>query len=160
MNKLLSLENIPETVSSLHDQQKKIVLVGGGFDILHRGHLTFLSKAKKQADILVVLLESDETIRKHKGDKRPVNIQAHRASVLAALPAVDFIVLLPHCLTDQEYDDIVLIVKPAIIATTKGDPGRRHKERQVGFLHAEVVDVTPRLSDFASSFLAEKITDL
>ena len=63
----------------------KIVLVGGCFDILHLGHVVFLEKAKKEGDVLVVLLESDEKVRFLKGKGRPVHTQSERAEILSAL---------------------------------------------------------------------------
>ena len=68
---------------------KNIVLVGGCFDIVHLGHLIFLEKAKAKGDILIVLLESDENIRKNKGQNRPINNQEDRALFLSKLKMVD-----------------------------------------------------------------------
>jgi rfaE bifunctional protein nucleotidyltransferase chain/domain len=160
MNKLLTLKNLMEIARTLHGQNKRIILVGGGFDILHQGHLTFLNEAKKYGDSLIVLLESDATLRALKGPNRPINPQNARATILAALPTVDHVICLTRRLTNEEYDAVVLQVKPAIIATTKGDPGRQHKERQASMINATVVDVIERLPAYASSFLAEKITEL
>jgi D-beta-D-heptose 7-phosphate kinase/D-beta-D-heptose 1-phosphate adenosyltransferase len=72
---------------------KKVVFTNGAFDILHAGHVTYLEFARKQGDALVVGLNSDASIRRYKGEKRPVNPQADRAKVLAALECVDYVVL-------------------------------------------------------------------
>jgi rfaE bifunctional protein nucleotidyltransferase chain/domain len=160
MNKILSLDDISETAKELHEHGKTIVLVGGGFDILHRGHITFLESANREGDVLFVLLESDESLKAHKGKSRPVNTQADRAKILASLLSVDYIIPLTGILSSAEYDTIVLRIKPAIIATTKGDPGRIHKERQAQLIGGVVKDVTDRLPDYASSRLAENITEL
>ena len=158
MQKILSFDDPTKIAENLHSQDKKIVLVGGCFDILHQGHIKFLEAAKKQGDILIVLVESDTSVRKKKGPGRPVNSQAVRASILAALPSVDYVLVLPLLKTDQEYDAVVLQLKPAIIATTKGDPGRTHLERQAKRIGgATVIDVIDRLPEYASSSLAEKL---
>jgi FAD synthetase len=160
MNKILKLTELQETTQSLHDLNKRIVLVGGCFDILHQGHIRFLDAAKKQGDVVILMLESDAAIRKRKGSGRPVNTQAHRASILAALASVDLILLLPDHMTDAQYDTVVLVIKPAIIATTKGDAGRNHKERQAARVDADVIDVIERLPAFASSALAQKLSKI
>lgn len=77
----------------LHKQGKKIVFTNGCFDVLHVGHISYLAKAKEFGDVLVVGLNRDRSIRAIKGPKRPINPEKARAHVLAALQAVDFIVL-------------------------------------------------------------------
>ena len=82
---------------SLRDQLnaagKKLVFTNGSFDILHRGHVTYLEFARSQGDALVVGLNSDASVRRYKGPTRPVNGQEDRALVLAALRAVDAVVI-------------------------------------------------------------------
>ena len=82
---------------SLRDQLdaagKKLVFTNGSFDILHRGHVTYLEFARSQGDALVVGLNSDASVRRYKGPTRPVNGQQDRALVLAALRAVDAVVI-------------------------------------------------------------------
>lgn len=157
MKKIVTLEELPNVTKELQSRGKRIILAGGCFDILHKGHIAFLEKAKERGDTLIILLESDASIRKSKGEGKPVHTQKTRSAILASLAAVDYIVLLP-VMTHDEYDKVVLIVKPAIIATTKGDPGKKHKERQAELVNAEVVDVIERLPDFASSELSKRIT--
>jgi rfaE bifunctional protein nucleotidyltransferase chain/domain len=102
------------------------VLVGGCFDLLHKGHISFLKKAKKAGDKLVVLLESDEKIKKLKGESRPVQIQEVRAKALSGLGFVDEIIKLPFMDSDKDYDELVKKIKPDIIAVTEGYPGIAH----------------------------------
>lgn len=154
MSNILNIHEGIETANKLRQEKKHIVLAGGCFDILHIGHITFLEEAKKKADFLVVLLESDEAVRKNKEDGRPIQKQEDRARILSSLRFVDYVVLLPNALNDKEYDHLVKAIKPAIIATTKGDPQRQHKERQGKAIHARVVDVTERIPDTSSSRMA------
>ena len=72
---------------------KSVVFTNGCFDILHAGHVRYLTEAKKLGDILVVGLNSDESVRKLKGAGRPVNPEEDRAEVLAGLRAVDHVVV-------------------------------------------------------------------
>ncbi|MFJ6456997.1 D-glycero-beta-D-manno-heptose 1-phosphate adenylyltransferase [Paenarthrobacter sp. NPDC091669] len=70
---------------------KRIVLTNGCFDVLHRGHTRYLNQAKQLGDVLVVALNSDSSVRKLKGPDRPVNHEADRAAVIAALSCVDHV---------------------------------------------------------------------
>ena len=72
---------------------KKIVFTNGAFDILHAGHVDYLNFAREQGDVLVVGLNSDASVKRYKGDKRPINNQDDRARVLAGLECVDFVVI-------------------------------------------------------------------
>src|SRR5690625_584523 len=85
-------ELLPEALREARDQGKRIVFTNGCFDILHRGHVTYLSKAKSLGDVLVVAVNSDEQVRDQKGPGRPINSLEDRMSVLAGLSCVDFVV--------------------------------------------------------------------
>lgn len=72
-------------------KRKKVVFTNGCFDLLHKGHITYLEKARTQGDILVVGLNSDESVKRLKGDDRPLNTLADRLEVMAALECVDYV---------------------------------------------------------------------
>ncbi|WP_456464684.1 D-glycero-beta-D-manno-heptose 1-phosphate adenylyltransferase [Persephonella sp.] len=72
---------------------KKIVFTNGCFDIIHVGHIDYLEKAKSLGDVLIVGLNSDESIKRIKGKDRPVNIQEYRKRVLEALKPVDLVII-------------------------------------------------------------------
>lgn len=76
-----------------HFQSKKIVFTNGCFDILHLGHVHYLSAAKDLGDILVIGLNSDDSVKRLKGENRPINTQYARALLLAALQFVDFVIV-------------------------------------------------------------------
>ena len=78
--------------TALRRRRKSVVFTNGTFDILHRGHVEYLAKARAMGDVLVVGLNTDASIRRIKGPRRPVNPLADRAAVLAALAAVDYVV--------------------------------------------------------------------
>jgi rfaE bifunctional protein nucleotidyltransferase chain/domain len=141
MDKILTTKQAITISNKLRLAEKNIVLTGGCFDILHIGHIRFLNHAKAHGDILMVMLEHDVTIKKRKGEHRPLNTQSDRAEILAALEMVDYIIALPDKTDDTFYDNLVNQLKPAIIATTAGDPFRTHKERQAKRIGANVVDV-------------------
>jgi rfaE bifunctional protein nucleotidyltransferase chain/domain len=104
-------------------EDKKIIFTNGCFDIIHRGHIEYLYKAKQTGDILIVGLNSDISVRRLKGEKRPINDEYARAIVLAALYFVDYVIIFnedtplnlikhikPHILVkggDYKVEDIV-----------------------------------------------------
>lgn len=132
-------------------QKKSIVLAGGCFDVLHPGHTIFLEKAKRAGDILVVLLESDQKIKKLKGGNRPVHNQVERAKILSALRSVDYIVMLPDMETEREYDAIVKQMAPDVIAATYGSLDNHHKIRTAKLSGAKLKYVTKIIGSHSTS---------
>ncbi len=157
MNKVITTKAAIIISERLRKENKTIVLAGGCFDILHNGHIAYLTKAKEQGEILMVLLENDKTIKKLKGKNRPFHAQKDRAAILASLEVVDYIVLLPYMENDKSYDKLVISLKPDIIAATKGDPQESHKQRQAKQIDAKVVEVIKRIKDSSTSQLAEHL---
>ena len=92
-NKFTSLKALTEICKSLKKKRKKIVFTNGCFDIIHRGHISYLKQAKKTGDILIVGLNKDISIRRIKGPQRPINSENDRAFVLSALEMIDYIVM-------------------------------------------------------------------
>ncbi|MCS7093003.1 MAG: adenylyltransferase/cytidyltransferase family protein [Patescibacteria group bacterium] len=129
--------------------QKKIVLVGGCFDLIHYGHLQFLKKAKDQGEVLIIALEPDEFIRKRK-NRNPFHSQKERAEILASFYFVDLVILLPLFRSDDDYLELVKRVKPRVIAVTRGDEKLNNKKSQAGWVGAQVKIVTNRLRKFST----------
>jgi len=92
-DKLVSLPQLRERLQTIRGQGSKVAFTNGCFDILHSGHVAYLEQARRTADCLVVALNSDLSVRMIKGDGRPINSEADRARVLAALGCVDFVVI-------------------------------------------------------------------
>jgi len=109
--KIVKLLTLKKKVRALRRKRRKIAFTNGCFDILHLGHISYLQEAKKAADILVVGLNSDRSVRKIKGPKRPIVDERSRAAVLAALACVDHVVLF-----DEETPlKLIEAVKPDIL---------------------------------------------
>ena len=110
MGQLISRNNISEFVAKLHKAGKTVVTTNGCFDILHVGHVRYLQKSKSFGDYLIVLLNSDKSVKSIKGDDRPVNNELDRAEVLCALNCVDFVVIFdessPAVLLDEIKSDV------------------------------------------------------
>ena len=80
-------------VEACRELGMKIVLTSGTFDILHVGHITYLLRARKQGDVMIVGLNSDASVRENKGPDRPVVNEQDRAVVLSALECVDYVTI-------------------------------------------------------------------
>ena len=91
---------------------KTIVFTNGCFDILHAGHVRYLAAAKQLGDILVVGLNGDESVRELKGKGRPLNSQEDRAEVMAALEAVDYVIIF----SEKRADNLLRQVRPRVYA--------------------------------------------
>ena len=90
---------------------KKIVFTNGCFDILHRGHVTYLNEARKLGDLLVLGVNSDASVKRLKGPERPINNENDRSYVLSQLKAVDF----TEIFTEDTPLNLILKVKPSIL---------------------------------------------
>lgn len=95
----------------LEAEGRKLVFTNGCFDILHRGHVTYLEFARAQGDALVIGLNSDSSVRRSKGPSRPVNGEGDRAFVLSALRAVDAVVLFE----EDEPRDLIAKILPHVL---------------------------------------------
>ena len=91
--KILSRGQLRGERDQLRKAGRTLVFTNGAFDILHAGHVTYLNFARMQGDALVVGLNSDASVKRYKGDKRPVNTEQDRALVLAGLECVDYVVI-------------------------------------------------------------------
>src|SRR4030042_4707923 len=90
-SKILTLSNLKKVLAKLRKEEKKIVTTNGVFDILHPGHITLLEKAKKLGYVLIVLVNSDKSVKKIKGKNRPINNEVDRAKLISALECVNYV---------------------------------------------------------------------
>jgi len=110
-SKIKSAKNLVKTLSSLKKRGKRIVFTNGCFDIIHVGHVDYLSKARCLADILVVGLNSDSSVRKIKGKGRPINKESDRAKVLSSLYFVDYVTIF----NEATPENLIKKVRPDIL---------------------------------------------
>jgi D-glycero-beta-D-manno-heptose 1-phosphate adenylyltransferase len=99
-------------INSLKSQGKKIVFTNGVFDIIHRGHVEYLNEAKSHGDVLIVGLNSDSSVKRIKGESRPVNSENDRAIVLVNLKAVDNVIIFEE---DTPYNLIKAVVPHVLV---------------------------------------------
>ena len=157
MKPIITVSQAIKLAASLNKLGKKIVLIGGCFDIVHLGHLIFLEKSKSIGDVLFVLLESDQTIKKLKGNNRPINSQINRAKFLTYLKSVDFVVLLSEMKTDQDYLNLITQIKPSIIAVTQNDPKIKLKTIEAKSIQAKLSIVTNIVPQKSTSLIIKSL---
>ena len=154
--KIQTLSEIKKTIDQLKVNRKRIVFTNGCFDLLHTGHTRYLSAAKALGDYLVVAVNSDRSVKAIKGPKRPVMTQEDRVELLAALDAVDGVVIF-----DEENPlKVIQYLMPDILVK-----GGDWKEDEI--IGADVVKETggevkriPYVSGYSSSDIIKKIKRL
>ena len=110
--KLVSKEDLKQKMSVLQKEQKKFVFTNGCFDLLHPGHVLYLQDTKKLGDYLIIAINTDNSVHRLKGEKRPIFSEQERAEILSGLSCVDFV-----CLFDEETPfEIISYLKPDILA--------------------------------------------
>lgn len=93
IEKIFDESKILKIVEKAKRSKKKVVFTNGCFDILHSGHIRYLRESRMLGDMLIIGLNSDESVRRIKGERRPINSQENRAYLLEALEFVDYIVI-------------------------------------------------------------------
>lgn len=156
MSKIITLNQAEQVSRKMKSDGRSIVLVGGCFDIFHFGHFYFLKKSKKLADLLIIALESDQSVRILKGKNRPVTPLPLRAELLASISFVDYVVTLADNMTDKSYQQLTDAIKPNVIAATKGDRNLSKKENQIKKIGGKLV-VIPAYNTPSSSELLQII---
>lgn len=114
MGQVVKREDIKKLVADLKAHGKTIVTTNGCFDILHVGHVRYLQATKAFADVMIVCLNSDVSVKKIKGPDRPINNENDRAEILCALECVDYVVLFD----ESSPVDLLCEIKPDVY--TKG----------------------------------------
>lgn len=150
--KIIPQEAISSVVQSLRNQNKKIVTYNGSFDVLHVGHVRSIKEAKAQGDILIVLLNSDKSIKLYKGPTRPINRQEDRAELIASIDVVDYVVIFDEINPKK----ILNLIKPDIHCNGS-DWGENCVERGVVEENGGQIHVLEWREGFSSTNTIDKI---
>lgn len=115
MSIIKSRKEIIEIRKQLKQQLKKVVFTNGVFDLIHAGHVDYLVKAKEMGDVLILALNTDESVRRIKGDKRPILLQNERAFVVSNLKPVDYVTFFDEDTPAEIINDLIpdVLVKGA-----------------------------------------------
>lgn len=153
-NKILNQEELIKIVNTYHFFKKKIVFTNGCFDILHPGHVYYLNQARSLGDVLIVGLNSDDSVKKlDKGFERPIHPQDKRASVLAALLCVDYV-----CIFDEDTPlQLIQKVKPDVLV--KGGDYTIDKIVGADFVqsYGGSVEIIPLLPGYSTTDIVNKL---
>jgi rfaE bifunctional protein nucleotidyltransferase chain/domain len=152
LRKLITPAEAAEILTPEFRKKNKIVFTNGCFDVLHRGHVYYLSKAREMGSLLIVGLNSDDSVSRLKGEGRPVNKQNARAEVMGALGMVDYIILFG----EDTPLDLISALRPDILV--KG--GDYKPEEIVGYKEVissggQVITI-PILEGYSSTSIIER----
>ena len=151
-SKIKSQKEIIRIAENLKKKGKKVVTYNGSFDILHLGHIKSLEEAKAQGDILIVLSNSDNSIRNYKGPNHPTNPETHRAEVLSAIGYVDYVVNFDEI----NPKEILKKIKPDVYCNGS-DWGKNCIERAVVEENGGKIHILKWQEGFSTSNLMKKI---
>ena len=149
-SKIKNFEQIERIAKRLKEQGKKIIFTNGCFDILHRGHASYLQKAKELGDILILGLNSDESIRRLKGEQRPINNLEDRAFLIGALESIDFVVPFTQ---DTPYE-LIQLIEPNVLVKGADYEGKE----VIGAKVADEVVLIEFVAGKSTTNLIEKIS--
>jgi D-glycero-beta-D-manno-heptose 1-phosphate adenylyltransferase len=151
--KLKSLEEIKAIVVDARTNGKKVAFTNGCFDLLHRGHVHVLRAARACADLLIVGINSDQSVKQIKGPTRPVLPESDRCELLGAMEMVDFVVLF----NEPDPHNLISAIRPDVLV--KG--GDWHTEKIIGSDMVEEaggrVVVVPYMKGFSTTEIIERI---
>jgi rfaE bifunctional protein nucleotidyltransferase chain/domain len=143
---------IEEKIANLRAQKKTIATLNGSFDLMHAGHLFIIHEASKQADVLIVALNSDSSIKRYKGANRPIVSVEHRLEMMAALEFVDYVTFFEE--TDPR--ELLAKIKPDV-HVNGAEYGADCIEAEVVRVNGGRLHLAPRIAGLATSNLIEKI---
>ena len=112
MGQVVSWERLLEAVAELRRRRGQIVFTNGCFDVLHRGHIAYLTEARDLGDLLIVGLNDDGSVRRVKGPGRPVNALSVRSAALTALPCVDYVC----AFSEDTPERLISRIRPDVLA--------------------------------------------
>ena len=156
MNKIMERDALRKKLEDLRKKGKKIAFTNGCFDILHVGHVRYLRKARKTADLLVLALNSDSSVRSIKGAQRPLVNEKERAEILAALEFVDFVTIF------KESTPLKLIkyLKPDILIKGGDWPEEKVVGREEVIKWGGRIAIIPEIEGKSTTNIVEKIKQI
>ncbi len=132
---------------------RRVVFTNGVFDILHPGHVRYLAEARRHGDALIVAVNSDRSVRAIKGPERPVNPEAERAEIIAALAVVDAAVVF-----DQDTpQDIIAVIQPDVLVKGADWPADQIVGRDTVEAGGGVVVRVPLAEGYSTTNIIEKL---
>ncbi len=159
---LTDLETLTHLRAEWAAAGRRVVLTNGAFDLLHAGHVTYLAAARALGDVLIVALNSDSSVQAYKGPQRPIVPELQRATVLAALRAVDYVLLFDT----PTAEPVVAALQPDVYvkggdyAHPVGGIGKELPEAHIVLAYGGDVQLIPYLPGLSTSALIARIQSL
>jgi len=151
-SRILDRSRLVEEIEAARKAARRVVFANGCFDILHAGHVRYLNGAKALGDVLVVAINSDEQVRKQKGEGRPLMAEDERAEMVAALEVVDFVVIF----NEPTVTELLLKLKPDVHAKGTDYTEDTVPEREVVRSYGGRVAIVGDPKDHSSSELIKR----
>lgn len=152
-SKILTREQLAELAPQWRAAGKQVVLTNGCFDLLHVGHLRYLQEARRLGDLLIVGVNSDESVRTLKGESRPIVPEAERAELIAGLECVDYVTIF----SEPTAIDLVNLIQPAYYAKGGDYTEQDLPESEAVIAHGGFVVILPLHPERSTSTLIEQI---
>lgn len=150
---VISQAGVAPFVAARRSEGRRIGFTNGVFDLLHSGHIRYLQQARSLADILIVGLNADESVRRNKGPARPINRQEERAEVVAALACVDAVVIFE----EDTPDAIIRLVQPDVLVKGADWPADQIVGRDTVEARGGRVVRIPVEAGYSTSSIVERI---
>lgn len=151
--KIVERNELNEVIANVKAAGKTVVFTNGCFDILHVGHVRYLTAARELGDCLIVGLNSDESVRTLKGPTRPINNENDRAEVLAALLAVDYVVIFG----ERTAENLIADIKPHIYVKGGDYSVDQLPEAKIVVQYGGHIELIPEVPGRSSSNVIKKI---
>ncbi|MEC8677387.1 MAG: D-glycero-beta-D-manno-heptose 1-phosphate adenylyltransferase [Candidatus Margulisiibacteriota bacterium] len=151
MGNIFSTQTIQDLIKRVENQ--KVVFTNGCFDLLHPGHIDYLTKAKALGDVLIVGLNSDASVKQIKGDIRPINNQSFRSQMLLGLKPVDYVVIFE----DDTPINTINKIKPHVHVKGGDYIASNLPEYKVVKSYGGQIEILPFLDGFSSTNIINKI---
>ena len=152
---ILKREDLAKKIKIAQDNGKIVVFTNGCFDILHMGHVDYLNKAKALGDILVIGLNTDESIRRLKGEKRPIVNETERSFILDNLKSVDYVT----CFDEDTPYDLVKYIKPNILVKGADYKGKEVVGEDLVRANNGSVELIDFINGCSSSLIINRIAE-
>ncbi|OGW55860.1 MAG: glycerol-3-phosphate cytidylyltransferase [Nitrospirae bacterium RBG_19FT_COMBO_55_12] len=152
-SKIKTISELRPLLDILKSAGTKIVFTNGCFDLIHTGHTRYFAKARSFGDILVVAVNSDASVRRIKGEKRPINPQDERAEVLAALGSVDFVVIFD----ESDPHKVIAALQPDVLVKGGDWPVEKIIGRDIVEARGGTVISVPYIEGASTTGIIEKI---
>jgi rfaE bifunctional protein nucleotidyltransferase chain/domain len=153
LSKIKTAGELLPLINILRAAGKTIVFTNGCFDLIHTGHTRYLAKARSFGDVLIVAVNSDASVRRIKGERRPINQQDERAETLAALESVDFVIIFD----EPDPQGIIRELQPDVLVKGGDWPVEKIVGRDIVLAGGGKVVSVPYIDGASTTAIIEKI---